>query len=74
MIIKELYRIREDGVKLYKTYSNGGYDLLQVETGIIYGEAIDVETSNYTYIEVEPEAVEATDEDYLKALEALGVN
>lgn len=53
MIIKELYKTREDGIKLYRTYSSEGYKILQVETGIIYDEAVDIETVNYTYEETE---------------------
>lgn len=51
---KEFYKIREDGVKLFRTYSDCGMYLLQVETGNVYEEAIDVEGAPYTYIEVEP--------------------
>ena len=36
---------------LIKTYSDEGYYILQVETGIEYQEAIDVENAPYTYIE-----------------------
>ena len=53
MIVKEFYKTRTDGVNLYKTYSNENYKILQVETGIIYDEAIDVEGANYTYKETE---------------------
>ena len=40
-----------DGVELVKTYSDT-YHIQQVETGVIYSEAIDV-PNIYTYIEVE---------------------
>lgn len=53
MIVKEFYKERKDGIRLYRTYSNKGYKIRQEETGIIYDEAIDVENSNYTYIETE---------------------
>ena len=53
MIQKELYMTRSDGVKLYRTYSDSGKGLLQIETGAIYSEAIDVENTAYTYQEVE---------------------
>lgn len=52
MIQKELFMARDDGVNLYRTYSDGDYDLLQVETGIIYSEAVDVEDAKFTYEEV----------------------
>jgi hypothetical protein len=51
MIVKEFYRTRNDGVNLYRTYSNEGYIILQNETGIEYNEAIDVENARYTYSE-----------------------
>lgn len=62
MIIREFYRIREDGVNLYRTYSDENYKIKQIQTGIIYDEAIDVEDSIYTYeetdIPIEPEEIE----------------
>lgn len=59
MIIRELYTTRKDGVKLYRTYSDSGMDLRQIETGVVYSEAIDVEGAPYTYEETEPEGQEA---------------
>lgn len=53
MIVKEFYLKRQDGAKLYRTYSDEGYKIKQNETGIIYDEAVDVEDSNYTYTETE---------------------
>lgn len=53
MIQKELFMTRDDGVKLYRTYSDCDCDLLQVETGVIYSEAVDVEGTEFTYEEVE---------------------
>lgn len=52
-IIKEFYKTRKDGVNLYRTYSNEKYRIFQVETGVIYDEAIDVENAPYTYKETE---------------------
>lgn len=51
MIKRELFRTREDGVNLYKTYSDEGFQIRQIETGAVYDEAIDVETTNFTYEE-----------------------
>ena len=51
MIIKEFYMTRADGVKLFRTYSDEGKQIIQNETGIIYSEAIDVEDAPYTYSE-----------------------
>jgi hypothetical protein len=53
MVKKEFYRTREDGVNLYKSYSDAGFYIKQVETGIEYSEAIDVENAPYTYVETE---------------------
>lgn len=72
MIQKELYMTRSDGVKLYRSYSDSNKDLLQVETGAIYGEAIDVEDAAYTYQEVDREETDET-EDMREALGILGV-
>ena len=76
MVIKEFYRIREDGVNLNRVYSNNGFYLQQVETGIIYDEAIDIEDVNYTYIETDTPIEDqiATEDDYLQALDVLGVS
>ena len=51
MIIRAYYKTREDGVILYRTYSDLEHTILQVETNIEYNEAIDVESANYTYVE-----------------------
>lgn len=53
MIVKEKYKTREDGVTLYRTYSDIGHYIRQIETGVIYEEAIDVEGSLFTYEETE---------------------
>lgn len=64
MIQREFFETREDGVDLYRTYSDEGFMILQVETGIIYGEAIDPDGVERTYeetdilIEEEPESEE----------------
>lgn len=51
MVKKEFYRKREDGVNLYRTYSDRNFQILQNETGDLYDEAIDVEDAPYTYTE-----------------------
>ena len=53
MIVREFLKTREDGVNLYLTYSDKGFDIRQIETGFIYGDAVDVEGAPYTYEEVE---------------------
>lgn len=65
MIVKEFYRQRNDGVTLYRTYSDSGMMILQNETGVEYSEAIDVEGAPYTYSEtdkpIETNETEETD-------------
>ena len=75
MIKKEFYKTRKDGVNLYKTYSDEGYRIKQIETSNVYDEAIDIEDAPYTYEETDMliEEENATEQDYLKALAKLGV-
>ena len=80
MLKREFYKTRKDGVNLYKSYSDENFYIKQIETGIEYMEAIDVEDALYTYeetnkkIEEEPNTDEnATEDDYLNALAKLGV-
>ena len=51
MIIKEFLETREDSVNLYRHYSDKGVMLRQIETGILYGEPIDIEDAPFTYEE-----------------------
>ena len=53
MIIREFYLTRQDGVNLYRTYSDTNFYIKQVETGAEYAEAIDVENAPYTYVETD---------------------
>ena len=53
MIRKEFYETRQDGVNLYRTYSDEGVYILQNETGAEYADAIDVEGAPYTYTETD---------------------
>ena len=53
MVIREFHETRFDGVNLYRTYSDAGYYLKQNPTGVIYAEAIDVESAPYTYEETD---------------------
>jgi hypothetical protein len=50
-IVREFYRTRNDGVNLYKTYSNEGYKIHKLNSEEIYDEAIDVENAPYEYEE-----------------------
>lgn len=53
MIIREFYRVREDGIKLYQTYSDLKVYIQKTGTEEIYESAIDVEDANFTYIETD---------------------
>ena len=53
MIQREYYKTREDGVMLFRTYSDTGHYLLQEQTGYIYEEAVDVEGAPFTYVETD---------------------
>lgn len=61
MIIKEFLETREDGVNLYRHYSDKGVMLRQVETGILYSEPIDIEEAPFTYEETD-ELIESNGE------------
>lgn len=67
MVVKEHYQTRTDGVELVRTYSDTGHRILQVETGIVYDEAIDVSPCRYTYVETEDFVEADTDETAAKA-------
>lgn len=73
MIIKEFYEQREDGVNLYRSYSDRNLKILQNETGVVYDDAIDVENAPYTYSETDEsiEPVEEQDADMLNAARIL---
>lgn len=53
MVIREYFKTRSDGVNLYRIYSDEHKYILQVETGVEYDEAIDVEFAPYTYVETD---------------------
>lgn len=58
-------KMREDRVY---TYSDAGMKILQVETGIVYEDALDVPESGYTYTETDIPI-----EDELSDSEALNI-
>jgi hypothetical protein len=62
MILKEFYKTREDGVNLYRTYSDNGFMIQKVGTDEVYDEAVDIESAPYTYVETD-EKIEDTEED-----------
>ena len=75
MIKKETYITREDGVQLFRTFSDTDHLIKKVADGAIYGDAIDVsEDEEYEevedYIELEgPESYE----EILKEVENVGI-
>ena len=77
MIKTEYFKTRKDGVKLCRSYSTDNFCIVQNETGVEYIEAIDIENSPYTYSETDKpinNTEEATEQDYINALENLGVS
>ena len=73
MVVKEYYTTRGDGVKLYRTYSDQGFLILQVETGIQYDEAIDVENAPYIYSETSILTEQENTSDEISDSEALNI-
>lgn len=69
MIQTEYYMTRDDGVKLYRTYSDDGHRIVQTDTGAVYDEAVDVENSGHIYAESD-EMIEdeLTDSEALRML------
>ena len=59
MIVREYLMTRKDGVKLYKTYSDGGFYIRKVGTEEEYDIAIDIENAPYTYEETDKEIEQA---------------
>lgn len=53
MIRKEFFMKRADGINLYLTYSDENKYIIQIDTGIIYESAVDVESSPHTYEETD---------------------
>ena len=53
MIIRELYKTRNDGVNLYKTYSDKNYMIRKMGTDEVYDIAIDVENAPRNTVEVQ---------------------
>ena len=69
MIVREEYKTRSDGVKLFRTYSDENRKIIQNETGLVYAEAIDVENAPYTY----SESAESIEAEEMTAEEALSI-
>jgi hypothetical protein len=63
MIVREFFKTREDGVNLYRTFSDKNLYIKQLETGNIYEEAIDIEDSTFTYEETD-EPISTNETEY----------
>ena len=76
MIITEYFMTREDGVVLNRTYSDIG--MMIERDGVRYSEAVDPAELNRQYREtdepIEVVTEEASETDYLNALNRLGVS
>lgn len=51
MLVREFYETREDGVNLYKTYSDENKFIRKVGTNEFYEDAIDIEDTPNEYME-----------------------
>lgn len=71
MIITEYFMTRADGVVLNRTYSDQG--MMIERDGVRYFEAVDPAELGRVYTETD-EPLEATEADYLAALNKLGVS
>lgn len=65
MIVKEEFKIRADGVKLVRTYSDSGYMIER--DGVRYYEAIDPEEMGRVYTETD-ESIDITAEEALELI------
>lgn len=45
----------DNNLNLIRTYSDSGLKIIQVETGIVFDDAVDLYPCKYTYIEEVPE-------------------
>lgn len=74
MILIETIKINDKEYK--KTYSDSGYLIRKIGTDEIYDEAIDLLNTTFEYEETTEfiNEEDATEEDYLQALEELGVS
>lgn len=66
MIVREFYRQREDGVNLFRTYSDENKYIRKVGTNEEYSEAIDIESAHYQYEETDKEIEYITEDLYGK--------
>ena len=77
MIRREQYITRDDGVKLYRTYSDADMMIRKDGTDELYAEVVDVENSTAAYTETDipvDDGAEPTLADALSMLRELGVD
>ena len=53
MIVREFYQTRQDGVNLFRTYSDVNKYIKKVGTNEEYSEAIDIDGVYYEYVETD---------------------
>ena len=63
MVITEFFEQRDDGVNLFRTYSDENFKIRQIETGFIYDEAVDIESASFTYEETDEKIGEETSKE-----------
>ena len=51
MVKKEFFMTRQDGVRLFKSYSDQNLYIQKLGTDEVYSSAIDVENAPYVYVE-----------------------
>jgi hypothetical protein len=70
MIQTDFHRVREDGVNLYRTYSDSNMKIRCDQTGGLYSEAVNVENTPYTFTETDIpiEEEEITDTEALNII------
>ena len=51
-----------DGTKLYRSFSDEGKQIIQNETGVIFDDAVDVESATFTYSEAETKVIQNQEE------------
>lgn len=63
MIQRVFYKTRNDGVNLYRTYSDRNKKIKKIGSDEIYDEAIDVETAAYAYEETKEDIEQSQDSE-----------
>ena len=75
MIITEFFREREDGINLYRTYSDRGLRVENEQTHEVFDDVVNVEGFTHTYTETdEPIQDEITDSEALNILLGRGAD